>query len=63
MPCISGGVVDLEAVARGKDGRLLDASVGTDLLRGGVPVSLRDGKLLANLDGSVMDRQANAVNL
>lgn len=63
QPCISGSVVDLKAIARGKDGRLLDTSVGTDLLRSDVPVGLGNSEFLANLDSSVMDGQADAVNL
>ena len=63
LPGVGGSVIDFEAVTGGKDGRLLDASVGTDLLRGGVPVGLGNGELLTNLDGSMMDGQADAVNL
>ena len=51
--------VDLHAVASGEDARLLHVGVGGELLHSLFPLILRDGHLLAHLDGARVDREAD----
>jgi hypothetical protein len=63
LPRIGGGVVDLEAIARGQDGRFGYSAVGADVPRRGVPIGFGNGKLLSYLDSRVMDGKTDAVDL